>query len=375
MMHRNINNIINQIELRNWKKNEFAKQNWGYWFHSISSYVGRIKPSFAHHLINICSDENDVILDPFCGIGTIPLEADFLKRKTIANDLNPYAYLITKAKFDRNGLQDELDYISSLKEINLETSIKNVPEWVSAFYHKKTLSEILCVRDQLFKDKKYFLIGCLLGIIHGHRPSHLSMRTGYIIPYIPNPKPEAEYRTVIPRLIAKAKRMYSDNVPENTYGETYHEDTKTIELESKSVDMIISSPPYYHTLDYVHSNRLRLWFAGIDFDEQENLSNNLIQQRHTYLELMRTVGINLFRILKDDGLCVFILGDVHLSNTKTLNTAQDISDIYRELGFKTHAIIDDEIPASRTTFVKFGGNSAIKGKKEKLDRILIMTKR
>ena len=272
-------------------------------------------------------------------------------------------------------MQNELDYIKSLDENKSKINTGNVPEWVSAFYHKKTLSEILCVRDQLFRDKRYFLIGCLLGIIHGHRPSHLSMTTGYIIPYIPNPKPEAEYRAVIPRLIAKAKRMYSDNIPENTYGKIYNQDTKNIKLESKSVDTIISSPPYYHTLDYVHSNRLRLWFAQVDFDEQKNLSDNLIQQRHTYLDLMRTVGINLSRILKDNGLCIFILGDVHLSKTKTLNTAQDISSVYEELGFKTHAIIDDIIPASKTTFVKFGGDIAINSKQEKLDRILIMTKR
>ena len=80
MKHKDINNIIDKINLRSWKKSNFAKQNWGNWFHSISSYVGRIKPAFAHHLINICSDEGDVILDPFCGVGTIPLEADLLKK-------------------------------------------------------------------------------------------------------------------------------------------------------------------------------------------------------------------------------------------------------------------------------------------------------
>ena len=97
----------------------YEKQSWGHSLHRIGPYVGRIKQSFAHFLISSLSKPKETILDPFCGIGTIPLEADFLKRKTIANDLNPYAYLITKAKFDRNGLQNELDYINSLNKILL----------------------------------------------------------------------------------------------------------------------------------------------------------------------------------------------------------------------------------------------------------------
>ena len=89
---------------------------------------------------------------------------------------------------------------------------------------------------------------------------------------------------------------------------------------------------------------------------------------------MKKVGIELSRVLKNDGLCIFILGDVHLSAKKTLNTADDISKIYEEIGFKTHSIVSDEIPPSRTTIVKYKGNEGISSKKTKLDRILVMSK-
>lgn len=366
---------IKKLESRDWTKGDFSKQNWGVWMHSISSYVGRIKPAFAHCLIDIFSDEGDLVLDPFCGVGTIPLEADIMGRKSIANDLNPYANLITNAKFDRRGIESELEYLSQLVGVTSNTDLSSVPEWVRVFYHNETLKEILIVRDRLIQDKRYFLLGCLLGIVHGHRKQHLSMRTGYIIPYIPNPKPEAEYREVIPRLVAKAKRMYSDPIPQNTNGNVIFGDARCLQIADKIVDVVISSPPYYHTLDYVHSNRLRLWFAGVAFDEQDKLADTLIQQRHTYLDSMKQVGIELRRVMKDDALCVFILGDVHLSSKNTLNTALDISNLYEEIGFKTHSIIDDEIPPSRTTIVKYGGTTAIQNKKVKLDRVLVMSKK
>lgn len=365
---------IKQLKQRGWTQGNFAKQSWGVWMHSISSYVGRIKPSFAHFLIDIFSDKGDLILDPFAGVGTIPLEADNMGRRSIANDLNPYANLITRAKFDRRGLDNELEYLNSLKNISGKPNLKEIPNWVREFYHEKTLEEIILIREKLIQDRRDFLFGCLLGIIHGHRPTHLSMRTGYIIPYIPNPKPTAEYREVLPRLINKAKRMYGDEIPTKTNGTVFLGDARKLSLKDKSVDVIISSPPYYHTLDYVHSNRLRLWFAGISFEDQDKLSKNLIQQRQSYLTAMKQVGVELNRVLKDDALCIFILGDVHLSASNTLNTAQDISDLYGDIGFKTYSIINDEIPASRTTIVKYGGNKAIKSKKEKLDRILVMGK-
>ncbi len=363
-----------ELEKRGWTQGEYSKQNWGVWMHSISSYVGRIKPSFAHFLINIFSKKDDLVLDPFCGVGTVPLEADNMGRLSIGNDLNPYANLISLSKFDRRGLQNELDYLKSLEVLIDDFDTSKVPDWVKVFYHEKTLKEILFVRERLMNDKRFFLLGCLLGIVHGHRPTHLSMRTGYIIPYIPNPMPIPEYREVLPRLVAKAKRMYSDPLPEKTKGRILYGDARKLDVETESVDVIISSPPYYHTLDYVHSNRLRLWFSGVSFEDQAILSDTLIQQRKTYLDSMLDVGKELKRVMKKDALCVFVLGDVHLSKTNTLNTAEDIADLYKKIGFKKHAIVSDQIPASRTTIVKYGGDQAIKEKKEKLDRILVMSK-
>lgn len=356
-----------------WKEYPYSKQNWGIWMHSISSYVGRIKPSFAHFLIEGLTNENDLVLDPFCGIGTIPLQLDQQNRRFIGNDLNPYAVKVSRAKFDRQGLENEISYLNN---INLENEdnpdLGSVPSWVSEYFHKKTLIEILKLKDILIRDKKDFLFGCLLGILHGHRPQHLSIRTGYIIPYIPKPKPKKEYKQVIPRMIQKTTRMYKDEVQTNVYGKITQEDSRHLSLDDNVIDSVISSPPYYHTLDYVHSNRLRLWLCGSTDLDQETLTSNLIQQRSTYLDQMKLVGEELRRVLKHDGLLIFILGDVHLSPKKSLNTAEDISEIYEDLGFKKIDIIDDEIPASKTTIVKYGGSNSIQKKKEKLDRVLIM---
>jgi len=372
MKRRNIKKIINEISKIPWKYGEYRKQNWGIWLHSISSYLGRIKPSFARWLIKISSDKDDIILDPFCGIGTVVLEADLLGRKSFGIDLNPYAYIISKSKFDRRGLKEEIEYLKNIKLNTQKIDLTKVPNYIKEYYHEDTLKEILALRDILIKDKRFFLLGCLLGISHGHRPQHLSIKTGYIIPYIPKPKPKVEYKEVFPRMIKKVRRMYKDPFPLKTKSEIYLADTRNIPLENNSVDIIISSPPYYNTLDYVQSNHLRLYLLGRSYKKQLDLKQKLIQDKNSYLSEMRKCGIEIKRVLKKDGLIIFVLGDVHTLK-KSINTAEDISQLYSTIGFKTYAIIPDEIPANRTTIAKFNGKKGILNKKQKMDRILIMS--
>jgi DNA modification methylase len=211
-----------------------------------------------------------------------------------------------------------------------------------------------------------------LGISHGQRPQHLSIRTGYIIPYIPKPKPKVEYKEVIPRMIKKVKRMYNNPFSLESNSEIFQADTRNMPLKNSSVDVIISSPPYYHTLDYIQANHLRLALLGYPYKKQINLKQDLIQDRDKYLSEMKKCGIEIKRVLKKDGLIIFVLGDVHTLK-KSINTAEDISQLYSSIGFKTHAIIPDEIPANRTTIAKFNGKAGILNKKQKMDRILIMS--
>jgi len=366
-----INQTIKNIKKRPWTMGDYKKQNWGIWLHRVSSYVGRIKPSFAHWLIKYCSKEGDVVLDPFCGAGTILLEADLLNRKAIGIDLNPYAYVISKAKFDRHPLNEHLEFLKSTKLETEQVNVDNIPSFVKEYYHPKTLKELYALKDTLYKEKRFFLLGCLLGIAHGHRSHHLSITTGYIIPYIPKPKPPVVYKEVIPRLIEKVKRMYTDDFSLSTEGEIHLADARNMPLKDASISTIISSPPYYHTLDYIGSNNLRLAILGHEPEKQELLKKSLIQNRKDYLNEMKKIAPEILRVLKPKSLCVFVLGDVH-TPTYSLNTAEDIANLYSKEGFIIHDIIPDEIPANKTTIVKFDGQEGITKKKPKMDRILIM---
>ena len=62
------------------------------------SYPAMMIPQVASRLIRLYSNEGDILLDPFCGSGSVLVEAKVAKRYSWGIDLNPLAILIAKAK-------------------------------------------------------------------------------------------------------------------------------------------------------------------------------------------------------------------------------------------------------------------------------------
>jgi len=71
-------------------------------------------------------------------------------------------------------------------------------------------------------------------------------------------------RDVIRCLIRKAQRVLKDGVPK-IRGEAYRNDASQLELEDESVDLIVTSPPYFDKQTYAWDNWLRLWFLGYNY--------------------------------------------------------------------------------------------------------------
>lgn len=351
--------IFENISKLEWKHGVYGKQSWGHSLHKIAPYVGRIKPPFAHFLIKYVSNPGETILDPFCGIGTIPLESSLMGRNSIGVDLNPYAITIAKSKTEHNrNIQDLINYVEKLEITSKGVSIRKIPNWVKEYYNEKTLKEILYTLQLLKNDGQKFLYGCLVGISQGHRPGHLSKPCAWTLPYKPRPDDPGEYRDVKSRLIAKLKRNYKDKVVDSGEMNIIQGDSRYLKLDNESVDHIISSPPYYNTLDYINSHRLRLAICGVyEEEEKQDLKNQTIQRFKDYLEEMEKVIVELKRVLKPGGYCVFVVGD-HFKGKEIINTADELSVIFKNHGFKYHGAVPDPIPVNksvqkRTDNVKF----------------------
>lgn len=330
--------------------------------HQLAPYIGKLKSKLVRELIQSYTKPKDTIFDPFAGAGTVALESLTLGRNTIANDINPYAITLTKAKlFPPNSLDDAIEkahyYLKcSKKEINT-CSLSEIPDWVRSFFHPTTLKEIVVLSKLLKENEEHFLLACLLGILHHQRIGFLSYPSSHLVPYLRTKKFPKEdfaelytYREVGPRLINKIRRAFRrfPNYDPILSRACLQEDAATLKLPDNSIDAVITSPPYMNALDYGRDNRLRLWFLGVEdykyYDKKNPSSVGDFQS------LIESTLNNLKCALNQESYCIFILGEVHKSNN-SINTGLIFKDIAlnKIRDFKLLSIIEDKIPDVRRT--------------------------
>ena len=181
---------------------------WGHAFHPMCSYLASFPAALTHAFIARYSRPGDVVLDPFSGRGTTPLQACAEGRVGVGNDLNPFAHLLTAAKVQpatraqattrlaqlrlawNANSRDWLDLgariwaepghpASLVPAAGSDGSpldgVETVPLEVALAFHPRTLGQLLFVRTTLHLDDRTdrFLAAALTGILHGKSASYL----------------------------------------------------------------------------------------------------------------------------------------------------------------------------------------------------------
>jgi DNA methylase len=348
----------------------------------LSPYIGKMKSGMARALVRLYSRPGDVVLDPFSGSGVVALETTLAGRVAWANDLSPYAYVLTRGKLEALGSEKiALDRASALADVveseSPHVDISSVPEWVSNFYHPDTLREVIVAFQRLRENGDYFLLACLLGILQHVRPGFLSYPASHLVPYLRESKYPREqfpsmyrYRDLRSRLLAKVGRAYRRHMLpkewEQRQFKVWQANAMELPIGEQQVDAIVSSPPYFGALDYARDNRLRLWFLGCE--NWKDLDKSLTANSKVYVAQMSACLAEMHRVLKHRGYCVLVLGDVERDG-RTHKTAEVLADLAAQVtsnGLAVETIYDDLIPDER--------RSRRETRTTKFERILVMRK-
>lgn len=332
-----------------------APSRWGHPLHKMVSRIGSFPPALAHWFLVRFSKPNDVVLDPFSGKGTAPLEACLLGRVGIGNDLSPDAFTITHAKVRAIAMRSIYNWVLESRKLTniLKNQIKidEAPDEVQVFFHKETLKQILIVRSLLLDkkdDASMFIKALMLGILHGPCEHHLSVKCSHSFSMSPNyiKKYVRKYRLKKPRrdvfdsLLRKAMKVLSKGIPP-VKGLAFNNDAKNLPLEDESVDLIITSPPYLSVLTTAWDNWLRLWFLGYDYKDVEKKLTQT-SSPNIYIAHMRDFLKEFFRVLKANRACVLVLGDIKVARCKR-SLADLVIKAGEEVGFGVKMTIDDDI--------------------------------
>src|SRR3989344_111402 len=240
--------------------------------HTICSYMAMFPPTLPNYFIEQYSNEGDIVLDTFSGRGTTILEACLLNRVGIGNDLNPLAFVLTKAK---SNVPQKSRVISRINELEREyekmqdVNIKDEEEKVRMIFSDYSLKQLVFLKNKLdwrSSNVDTFVTALLLGILHGKSdgylslsmPNTFSMSPNYVKNYIAQHGLVKPKRNVFDLLKRKLERCYQR--PEQK-GKAYRQDARKItRVKDSSVDLIVTSPPYTKVIRYGQFNWIRLWF-------------------------------------------------------------------------------------------------------------------
>lgn len=312
--------LINSVECRQtpelWSASATSTENT---LHQLAPYIGKLKSTIASDLVRRYTKSGDLIVDPFSGSGTIPLEALVHGRRSFGLDISPYAALLTKAKtgalpsFDQASADVER-YLAASYELP-EPDLRKIPAWVRSYFHPRTLKEVYRFIKVCKQHDNAFLLACTLGILHHQRPGFLSYPSSHLVPYLRTRKfpkdqfPEMyRYRDVRTRLLAKIGRALARPKRVGNADHAHFEQT-SIETTAfpESFDSIITSPPYMNALDYGRDNRLRLWFLAEDSVDDIDRANK--SPLVSFSRQITKLAIEAERGLSSSGTCVLVVGE------------------------------------------------------------------
>jgi len=323
-----------------YKQNEYKSRAWGHPLHFLLSYPSKLKPSLAHFLIRLFTEKNQIVLDPFSGSGTLPFEACCQGRIGIGTDINPLAFHTTQAKvggISNDKLELQVTELENFIKTNVGKFTK-VEDEIVEYYHKNTLDEILSSRQFFLQNPKKdysFLISCISHILHGNRPYALSRRSHNIMPW--PPKGPTTYKPLIKHLREKISRMKKIDLPEEfVAGKSFQSDTMKLPFDNNSINHIITSPPFIGNRDFLRMNRIRLWFCGWDYEKQQQVKEQFIEN-YSDLEIYSNVFHEYYRVLKKNGYCI-----LHLGIVKEIDMAKKLIPIAKRANFNILDIINED---------------------------------
>lgn len=298
--------------------------------HGFHSYPARMHPDTAKVLVESLSRRGDSVLDPFCGSGTVLVVAQRLERTTLGSDLNPIAVELASLKTARLGAKfaQSLEHAAARvaehakgrQTAKLGPTVPYGPEDRELFA-MHILLELDGLREGIEElgdpgmERALFLVLSAILTKVSLKAGDASSRTmtkrlarGYAIRFFTHKAHDLALRLVeakqhTPRGARPAKVELTDA-------------RRLGFVADRSVELIVTSPPYPGVYDYYNHHALRMRWLRLD---GRGLSRNEIGPRRAARKGAVSIGEwerdftrvleEMRRVLKPGGKAVLLVAD------------------------------------------------------------------
>ena len=334
--------------------------------HGFHSYPARLHPQTARRLVERLSPKEGRVLDPFCGSGTVVVEARTLGRTALGSDLNPLAVELSwlksrgfTRKFSENMLRAAERIAHKAEDRRTEKAPPHVryDEDDRERYPIHILLELDSLTHgvmelELTEQKRALrlVLSSLLTKVSYSEGDTTRMKAPRRLP------PGFAIRLFVEKTRELETRLniYLKRVPERTpRAFVTHADARSLAyVDSASIDLVVSSPPYPGVYDYLDHHLHRLKWLGL---RESRLAESEIGARREYRRLgldgaierwRREIGPclkEMRRTLASDGRGIMIIAD-SVADRQALRADEQIRIAADEYGVDVMAIASQPRP-------------------------------
>jgi len=305
--------------------NEFwtAGQRRSHSIHEIS-YRACFKAQLPEFFISRLTRVGATVFDPFMGRGTTLVQAALMNRHAFGNDINPLSVLLTRPRLTSITLGQVRE---ALRTVSWKKGTIKRSDLL-AFYHPRTLTKLEALRAWIRERSPVgaarvdpvvdWIRMVALSRLSGHSPGFFSGRS---LP--PNQavsvkaqlkinrrlRVEPPERDVEELILRKTKSLLRDGCVSQRSRFSLHTSVAWAvpEIADRSVDLVVTSPPFLDIVQYAADNWLRCWFAGID---PADVAIDSHRSTEAWTKMVREVMREQARIVRSSGYVAFEVGEV-----------------------------------------------------------------
>jgi len=309
--------------------------------HGFHSYPARLHPLTARRLIEGLSRPGDRVLDPFCGSGTVLVEARLLGRAALGVDVNPLAIELSELKANGPGAP----WVSRLvpmaarvvehadeRRLGKAGATMRYPEADVALFAPHVLLELDSLKDGITRVESepvaralFLVLSALLTKVSvragdtGRAEGPKRISSGY---------PARFFLKKAQDLARRLEEAAEYLPPRAPFARVVHGDARDLRaVDDGKVDLVVTSPPYPGVYDYVVHHRDRLRWLGLP--EERFAEREIGARRHArgvpfapaLGRFEKELGASLSelaRTLSPSGTAVLVIADSVLANRAVL---------------------------------------------------------
>ena len=245
--------------------------------HGFHAYPARAHPVTARRLVEAFAPAKGLVLDPFCGSGTILIEAMLAGRDALGTDLNPLAVMLARAKTHPRKPEAAAALVAAAQEVAAFAdarrkaklgATRRLPQEDVSIFTPHVLLEMDGLRAGIEKAPPearpdlQLVFSSILVKLSAKRgdtsdePLEKRVSAGYPARLFVRKTEElaarfAAFAEALPKPFPRSRVLLDDA-------------SELRKVDDASVDAVITSPPYVATYDYIAHHELRMRWLGLD---------------------------------------------------------------------------------------------------------------